>query len=264
MTLAEFYKKLENFAPKAISDEYCRRYDAYDNSGVLLNCGEEVKKVLFSLDFSSTALDRAVETEANVIVTHHPAIYGKIGEISVDTPLGNKLQRAIKNGISVISMHLNFDCVRGGIDEYLAQGIGKKGETVIFFEPLNEESGVGYGRVYDVETIKAKNLAERLKNTFSTERIICYGEEKEIKRAASFCGAGASESGIAFAAKHGADCVISSDFKHHLILLALEYGMSVIALTHYAAENYGFERIYQKLKTELGVKSEYFCDRALL
>lgn len=261
MKLDELYRKIEEFAPKALSDEYCKKYGAYDNSGILLDGAKEVKKVLFSLDFSSSALAEAKRTGANVLLTHHPAIYGKIGSILSTDAVGKNLLRAIEDKISVISMHLNFDCAKGGIDECLARGIG--GEKLEILEPL-EADGAGYGRVYDLPESTAGELCEKIKKEFHTERVLCYGEKKSVKRAASFCGAGASEETVSQAVAAGADCIVSSDFKHHIVAMAAEYGLSVIILTHYASENYGFEKIYQKIKASLGVESVYFRDEELL
>ena len=52
--------------------------------------------------------------------------------------------------------------------------------------------------------------------------------------------------------------------KHHEILALTQRGIAVIVLTHYASENYGFEKIYLKIKDGLKVKSAYYTDTALL
>ena len=130
-------------------------------------------------------------------------------------------------------------------------------------EPLEAE-GTGYGRVCTLAETTARALCDRIKREFHTERVLCYGEEKKIRRVASFCGAGASEESVAQAVCAGADCIVSSDFKHHIVAMAAEYGLSVISLTHYASENYGFQKIYQRIKSSLGAESVYFCDERLL
>ena len=81
---------------------------------------------------------------------------------------------------------------------------------------------------------------------------------------ASFCGAGGDESAVDFAINEGANVVISSDFKHHVLAYALERGLCVIALTHYAAENYGFEKFYQKVRSQTNVECLYHTDERLL
>ena len=59
MTVRDFYKILDEIAPKRISDEYCAAYDGYDNSGVLVDTGKDVTGVLFSLDLSLEAIEKA-------------------------------------------------------------------------------------------------------------------------------------------------------------------------------------------------------------
>ena len=104
-----------------------------------------------------------------------------------------------------------------------------------------------------------------MEKEFSTKRIVSYGEkDRKIQRVASFCGAGVDESSIIWAAKEGADAIVSADFKHHLISMAVEMGLSVIALTHYASENYGFEKFYQKIRQRMDVPCVYHTDENLL
>jgi dinuclear metal center YbgI/SA1388 family protein len=270
MKLCEIYKIADELAPKALSDEYCEKFGTYDNSGVLVDAGEEITGVLCSLDLSFAAIDAAIAKKANLIITHHPAIYGKIGAIQAGAfePLGEKLVRALKNGISVISMHLNLDCAPSGIDECLAQGICRSAgvgtrsfENLAVMHPLSQG---GYGRTYDVPATAVSTLAENMKKVFSTKRVESYEKKTTIKRVASFCGAGADEAAVQFAAEQGADVIVSSDFKHHVITLALEKGLSVIALTHYASENYGFEQYYQKIRASVSLPCAYHTDGELL
>ena len=67
-----------------------------------------------------------------------------------------------------------------------------------------------------------------------------------------------------FAVTNGADAFVSADMKHHEILALTQQGLAVIVLTHYASENYGFEKIYLKIKDVLKVESAYFTDETLL
>lgn len=185
MKSTEFYALAEQFAPKSLSDEFCRRYGAYDNSGLLLDSGEDAEKILFSLDLSLAAIERAKREGAGIICTHHPAVYAKLGRLLSSEPAssGGKVAACLKAGISVVSMHLNLDAAPCGIDESLMEGIilsaksakeksdgGENGkipfgekaaseseerfrqegagpENVGIMQPLD---GGGYGRAYDV------------------------------------------------------------------------------------------------------------------
>ncbi len=268
MKLSEIYEIADKIAPKALSDELCQKYGFYDNSGILVDVGEDVTGIVFSLDLSDGAIALAMERGANLIITHHPAIYGKISKIDYfdESNLGKKLVWCIRKGISVLSMHLNLDSAPEGIDESLAQGItlsagDKQRRREEVQCPL---TGGGYGRAYDVDEVNLFTLAERMKTTFQTKRVEVYGNNKKIKRVASFCGAGADEGSVAYAVASGADVIISSDFKHHILTLALEKGLSVITLTHYASEHYGFKKYYEKISRQVHLPCDFYAEESLL
>lgn len=266
MKLDNVYAQCNALAPINLSKEYCEKYGAYDNSGVLVDCGEDIKGVVFSLDFSLGAIEKAKQAGANLLITHHPAIYGKISDIVVSqfSPLGEKLISCIKSGISVISMHLNLDCACGGIDESLACAIADEDESLPM-QIMHQLSQGGYGRAYDVKEISLSSLMESMKKKFQTERVLCYANGKRnIRRIASFCGSGADEQAVEFAVEQGADVIISSDFKHHVLTLAKEKGIAVISLTHYASENYGFYKFYQKICQSIQVPCVYYTDEEML
>ena len=268
MKLSEVYKIADALAPKSISDEFCATFGAYDNSGILVDCGEEIKGIVCTLDLSFAAIDKAIKIGANLIITHHPSMYGKINHARCDADdlTEQKLVKCIRNGISVISMHLNLDCAQGGIDESLAQGIARSaGGNLSSYTLMEKMETCGYGRVYDVQETKLDDLVKNMQEEFSSNRILYYGDAKKgILRAASFCGAGADEKAVAFAKRNGADVMISADFKHHVITMAVESGLAVIVMTHYASENYGFKKYYEKICQQVEIPCEYHTDENLL
>ena len=106
---------------------------------------------------------------------------------------------------------------------------------------------------------------ENIKKEFHSERVLTYGDtNRRVKKVASFCGGGADEEAVAFAVANGADVIVSSDFKHHVITLALETGINVLALTHYASENYGFKKYYEKIRKQIEIPCGYHTDEGLL
>ncbi len=270
MKLSEIYKIADELAPKALSDEMCAKYGFYDNSGILVNTGEEIKGIVCSLDLSKGAVDLALERGANLIITHHPAIYGKISSIDCESGvLGEKLVRCIREGISVLSMHLNLDAAQDGIDESLMQGVAlatkTKGAGMRLLATQCELSGGGYGRVYEVNGCALGELADGMKEIFQTQRVETYGDiNKRVTRIASFCGAGADEGAIAFAVANGTEVMVSSDFKHHLLALATELGLSVVTLTHCASESYDFKKYYKKICQRVEVPCVYHEEKDLL
>ena len=280
MKLKEAFDVIERFgAPVALSNELCSRYNHYDNSGILVENEGEITGVLFSLDFTPAAAEEAVRRGYNLIVTHHPAIYHGQKRITPSDDLISKaLVTCIKNGVGVISMHLNFDSAEEGIDYYLMKGLGGSEAKI-----MDELSAGGYGRVYEIPEIKFGDFVKKIGRTFSTKRIFSYGDParrikkvasfcifsygdpaRRIKKVASFCGAGADENAGGFAIYNCADVIVSSDFAHHMITGLYYNGVNVVQMTHYASEVYGFTRMAQKLIPELGVPAHVFIDEQLL
>ena len=263
MTLAQIYEKCEALAPISLSSEYCTRYGAYDNSGILIDTGNEITGIVFSLDFSAQAIEQAVQTGANLIITHHPAIYAKIADIRANDfdPLDKKLIECIKRGISVISMHLNLDCAVDGIDESLALALGKTGEESV----MHKLCSGGYGRAYNVAPCSMQAFVDGAKERLNANRVLVYGNQAQtITRVASFCGAGADEETVRFAKQQGAQVIVSADFKHHILLLAKENGLNAVVLTHYCAEQYGFEKFYKKIRQSIALPCSLCTDDSLL
>lgn len=131
-------------------------------------------------------------------------------------------------------------------------------------EILAGVEGGGYGRVYGVNPVRFSEYADQIRKEFSTSRAICFGADKQISKVASFCGAGCDNRAIEFAAAHGADVFVSSDMKHHEIAALTGLGINVIALTHYSAESYGFNKIYNEISLGLKIPSAFFTDAELI
>ena len=258
ITSAELYDAADKLAPFSLSGEYCQKFDAYDNSGILLDCGEGISKILFSLDLSRAVIARAKEIGADCIFTHHPAIFHPLHKLETEGA-GALVLDCAQAHINVISAHLNLDCAEGGIDECLMKGLGGTHAEAC----MHELSQGAYGRVYSVPQRPLPAFVNGVKETFSSARVISYGAG-EVKRVASFCGAGMDEESVSFAVKNGADTFVSSDPKHHLITELSEKGLNIVLLPHYAAEAYGFEKFYINLKNTLSVDCEFYIDERYL
>jgi len=131
---------------------------------------------------------------------------------------------------------------------------------------MHKLSGGGYGRAYQVNPCSTAELAMRIRQVFLTSRIIIYGN-KPVGKIASFCGAGMDEQSVDFAVKQGADTLVSSDGKHHLILDGVEKGLNVVLIPHYSAELYGFKNFLSNFneKTKaFGLRSELYADERFL
>lgn len=255
MKLKDIFNAANELAPFALSEEYIEK-GHYDNSGVMLDCGREISGVLFSLDLSLAAVEEAQKRGCNAIFTHHPAIWEGVKHL--DEAHSPVLFACVKAGISVLSAHLNLDAAENGIDEWLMRGLGGSEPLAV----MDRLSRGGYGRVYEVSPVSLQDFLAHVRKEFQTERLVVYGQNP-VKRVASFCGGGFEGQSLAFALENGADTLVSSDGKHHLIAEAVEKGLNVVLLTHYAAESYGFGRFCESMKGKLSVPCIFFSDGSL-
>lgn len=238
MEACEIIAAMESLAPLKLSAEFVKTYGGYDNSGIIIPMPKNVTGVVFSLDLTKKAVERAKKIGANLIITHHPAIYNPLKKLEEDSALF----ASAKNGLGVVSYHLNLDCAKRGTDYCLAVAAGAKTRRILM--PLSSPE-TGYGSFYTIPETSVFCLAEKLKKELNAEKVSVYGGDKKVSRIASFCGAGFDEEGLELIGD--AEVCISSDIPHHILLAASERGVSVINLTHYASEFYGFKKFAEEL-----------------
>ncbi len=236
MTIHEVLNKLEEYAPLSLSDKLVEQIGGYDNVGIIADVEGDITGVVFTLDLTDESVTKAIEMGANLIVTHHPAIFVPLKTLNYES---SPLLRCVNAKIGVISMHLNLDSAKEGIDYYLAKGLGAEKTEIVYQVGENE----GYGRIFETETTLGE-IKERYINTFSTEKVMVFGNpNREINKVASFCGAGLADEMLEKV--KDVDLYVSADIKHHVIITALKRGKCVMQVTHYSSEVYGFKHFYK-------------------
>ena len=106
-TVRDFYNFLDEIAPFAAQE-------GWDNSGFLVGDGSRrAEKVLVALDATEPVLDEACRIGAELIITHHPVIFGSLKELHPE----NIAFLAAERGVAVISSHTSLDIADGGVHE---------------------------------------------------------------------------------------------------------------------------------------------------
>lgn len=118
MTIGSIINVLETIAPPSLQE-------SYDNVGLLLGSpADTCKGVLVTLDVTEAVVAEAVEKGANLIVAHHPLIFGGLKKISPRDPVGATVIAAIRAGISVYAIHTNLDNIIDGVNGMMARKLG--------------------------------------------------------------------------------------------------------------------------------------------
>lgn len=109
---------LESWAPPVLQE-------AYDNSGLLVGEPDtRVTGVLVSLDLTEAVIDEAIARGCNVVVSHHPIIFGKLQRLTGADYVQRSVMKALRAGVALFAIHTNLDNVKHGVNATIAQKIG--------------------------------------------------------------------------------------------------------------------------------------------
>jgi len=240
--------KLEEWAPSCLAEEW-------DNVGLLLgNDAQLVTKVLVALDATDSVIDEAIQGQFDLIITHHPLIYNPIKRITADNPLGRKLITLLKNGIGLYCAHTNLDKANGGVNDVLFERL-----DLLRKEPLLETFGESssLGRVGTLhEKMTLESLAEYVKKALSLSNVRYAGDHSRLIHKVGICAGDANGDRYLKAAyDRGCDVYITGDLRYHGVQEALEMGLCLIDITHYAGEEPIIAAIVSYLNEKAGLEN---------
>ena len=222
MKIYEVIEKLDELFPKSLSEEW-------DNDGEMLVTDKnlEITGIVTTLDVTDEAVDEAVKRGANLIVSHHPMIFTPLKRLD-DTPVSKKIERLIKNGISVLSYHTRFDSAEGGMNDRLAKRLLLKNPL-----PFGLTGGIPMGRIGEVEECSPEEFGKRVAELLDTDLILYEGKRK-IKKVAILGGGG--KDFIHTAHTLGADAMVTGDISYSVVTEEMPYGITMVDAGHFSTE----------------------------
>ena len=188
----------------------------YDNSGLLIgDANAMVDKALLTLDVTEKVIDEAIENSFHLVISHHPLIFKGIKNILADNTIGRIITKAIKNDISIASMHTNLDNSFVGVNRVLADKLGLKDLQILHQNNSDEELPVGSGMIGVLEEEMSENAFLSLVKEKLNVPAIRHSEllNRPIKKVA-LCG-GSGSFLINDAKRCKADVYLTADVKYH-------------------------------------------------
>ena len=168
MTVIEFYNELKKLYPDSLSCEW-------DNDGLMCSpdVNADVTKVLVALDATDEVLSYANEHGFDTVLTHHPMIFKGLNTVAETSLIGARTVFAIKNGLSVISLHTRLDAGKNGVNDRLAEILGLTDISVFGDEESPELGRIGYTDLSTEEFISKLKTALHIKtvNAYLTRGI---------------------------------------------------------------------------------------------
>ncbi|MCD8528670.1 MAG: Nif3-like dinuclear metal center hexameric protein [Chitinophagales bacterium] len=125
MKLKELTSFLEQLAPPSLQE-------SYDNSGLLVgNPNDEINKAIVCLDCIEAVVDEAIAKKADVIIAHHPIIFGGLKRLNGNNYVERTIIKAIKHNIALYAIHTNLDNVMHGVNAVICKKLGLKNTQIL-------------------------------------------------------------------------------------------------------------------------------------
>ena len=121
---------LEQWAPRHLAE-------SYDNVGLLVGRRDmDVTKVLVSLDCTEQVVEEAEREGCQLIVSHHPVIFGGLKRLNGNSDVERTVMRAVQSNIALYAIHTNLDNVLTGVNRHLGVLLGCASDSLRILRPM--------------------------------------------------------------------------------------------------------------------------------
>lgn len=254
LRLKDLLQALEEWAPVA-------RQESYDNAGLILGRRDPaVSRALICFDITPQVVDEAVEKNAQLIISHHPAIFKGLKKIDPDSRIGYMLSRSLQHDIAWYAMHTNLDNTPSGVNSYLSKKLALTRTCALV--PTDEEKQVGAGVIGVLPaSLSEKALLDTLKELTGVRCIRHSGFTGRQIRTLAICG-GSGGSFIGAARAQKADVYITGDLKYHDFTDA-EPDTWLVDIGHFESEQFVKELIYEYITEKFPNFAAHISERSV-
>lgn len=210
---------------------------SFDNAGFLVGRGDRaVSRVLIALDITEAVIEEAIHHGAQLILSHHPVIWGGAKTVTDETVMGRKLLLMAEHGIAAICAHTNLDAVEDGVNDALAAKLGLSDIGQLHQDGIDSQGrAYGIGRIGKVAQQPLYDFAMHVKDVLGSNGIRLVDGGKPVHMVA--VGGGSCSNMLQDAISLGCDTFVTSDVKYDGFLDAKALGINLIDAGHYPTEN---------------------------
>ena len=239
-------RAIESFAPLSLAST------SWDNVGLLVDPPyprSNTSRIFLTIDLTLPVLREALsDPSVGIIIAYHPTLFKPIRKLSLSNPTSRVAMEALAAGVAVYSPHTALDACAGGINDWLAQGLGLGSTKPI--QPLPNDPRVGEGRIHTLDnTVSLREMIKRIKdhlnlpfvrvavppqlyrnrndNQPKSNTASSSLDNFDVKSVAICAGSGASVLGDS-----AVDLFLTGEMSHHEVLAALAQGTAVILCEH--------------------------------
>jgi dinuclear metal center YbgI/SA1388 family protein len=129
MIIQDIITSLEKIAPLSLQE-------SYDNAGLITGSAHwQCTGIITTLDATEDVVKEAIEKKCNLIVAHHPIVFGGLKKITGKNYVEQTIITAIKNDIAIYAIHTNLDNVLHGVNGKIADKLGLVNRKIL--QPKN-------------------------------------------------------------------------------------------------------------------------------
>ena len=212
-------------------------------NGLQLENRSPIRGIAAAVDFSTRAIQGAVEKGANFLIVHHGMFWSGIGPFS--GPSYRTLRMLMENDIAVYSSHLPLDRHPTlGNNALLAAELGltPTGSFARF-----QDVFIGVSGESDIETASLIARAREFAKSYGEIRTSLISSGQRTRKWGICTGAGASSETLTDAIAAGIDTLIVGEGPHWTAIHAEEHGLAIIYAGHYATETLGVRALARHL-----------------
>lgn len=214
----------------------------FDNVGLLIgSMHAPVERILVALDATPAVVQEALDLDAQLIVTHHPLMFGGTKKLLYDSYEGSVITAVVQNSMHLIAAHTNLDLspdLSGSA--CLARKIGLKN--------IRQDGFVIVGDLEEGE-MSASLLREKIALA-EDDAVYLFGDEN-VKVTTLGISGGAYDGGFEQARAMGAQAYLTGEVKHHNALAAAGTGFVLYQGGHFGTENPLVPELSQALQNHL-------------
>ncbi len=118
VTARDIIRRLDQLAPPSL---------AMQGDRIGLQVGrldKPVARVWLALDPSPAVIQAAVNSGADLLITHHALLYHPVSRIDTQTARGAAIASALAHDLTIYTAHTNLDIAEGGVNDVLAELFG--------------------------------------------------------------------------------------------------------------------------------------------
>ena len=217
-------RKLLQQLAKRFPKRYAKMY--HDHVGLMTGkLPDEVHKIILCLDFDKEVLPMVKENKPDLIITHHPFIFGTKYQVFKRDKLKEALCEEIDTlRVPVYSMHTNFDTGKDGMNDALAEAL----ELQNIYAP-EKEIMMRIGELQKAMPIE--EFARYAKERLNVDYGLLINEGPTMIKKVGIIGGGGSRD-WEVARDEGCDIYISGDVSHHVRRDMVLQGFNYLDLPH--------------------------------